>query len=113
MPRVLATGTGHVHVSGTATAAGTSVPVSFKASVTLVGVEGELEVEVTTTVDPRRFGMSRGLLGVGSSDPREPSAGSTHTLTCFPRLLIKTAINFNAGQQTMRSGASIRVYPGN
>ena len=58
--RVLATGTGHVHVSGTVIAAGTSVPVAFDASVRLI--EGDLEVEATTTVDPSRFGMSRGAL---------------------------------------------------
>ena len=41
-------------------AAGTSVPVTFDVSVRLI--EGDLEVEVTTTVDQSRFGMSRGPL---------------------------------------------------
>jgi polyisoprenoid-binding protein YceI len=58
--RVLGRGTGHVHVSGTVSAAGASVPVAFDASVRLIG--GELEVEATTAVDPRAFGMTRGPL---------------------------------------------------
>ena len=58
--RVLATETGRVHLSGTLTAAGTSLPVAFDASVRLI--EGDLEVEMTTMVDQRRFGMSRGPL---------------------------------------------------
>ena len=57
---IVAAGTGPVHVSGTLFAAGTSVPVAFDASVRLV--DGELEVEATTTVDQSRFGMSRGPL---------------------------------------------------
>jgi polyisoprenoid-binding protein YceI len=56
--RLVATGTGRVHVSGTLFAAGTSVPIAFDASVRLI--EGDLEVEATTTVDQSRFGMSRG-----------------------------------------------------
>jgi polyisoprenoid-binding protein YceI len=58
--RVVAAGTGRVHLSGTLFAAGTSVPVAFDASVRLI--EGDLEVEATTTVDQSRFGMSRGPL---------------------------------------------------
>jgi polyisoprenoid-binding protein YceI len=58
--RVLAAKTGRVHVSGTLFAAGRSVPVDFDASVRLI--EGELEVEATTTIDQSRFGMSRGPL---------------------------------------------------
>ena len=57
---VLATETGRVHLSGTLIAAGTSLPVAFDASVRLI--EGDLEVEMTTTVDQTRFGMSRGPL---------------------------------------------------
>lgn len=58
--RVLGTGNGSVHVSGQLIAAGTTVPVVLDASVRLV--DGELEVEATTTVDQSRFGMSRGPL---------------------------------------------------
>ncbi len=58
--RVLAAKTGRVHVSGTLFAAGTSVPVAFDASVRLI--EGELEVETTTTIDQSLFGMTRGPL---------------------------------------------------
>jgi polyisoprenoid-binding protein YceI len=58
--RVRATGIGLVHVSGTLSAAGKSVPVAFEASVRLV--DGELEVEATTTVDQSQFGMSSGPL---------------------------------------------------
>ena len=58
--RVIATGTGRVHLSGTLFAAGTSVSVALDASVRLI--EGDLEVEATTTVDPSRLGMSRGPL---------------------------------------------------
>ena len=48
-----------VHVSGTLTAAGTAFQVP--SSVRLI--DGELEVEATTTVDQSRLGMSRGPLG--------------------------------------------------
>ena len=58
--RLVATGTGRVYLSGTLFAAGTSVPVAFDASVRLV--EGDLDVEATTTVDQSRFGMSRSPL---------------------------------------------------
>jgi polyisoprenoid-binding protein YceI len=58
--RVLGTGRGGVHVSGVLTAAGASVPVIFDASVRVI--DGELEVEATTTVDQSSFGMSRGPL---------------------------------------------------
>jgi len=34
-------------------------------------------------------------------------------LTSFPRLLVKTAVKYSPGQQTMAPGASIRVYLGN
>jgi polyisoprenoid-binding protein YceI len=54
-------GNGDVHVSGELEAAGTSVPLAFDASVSFV--DGELELETTTTVDQRRFGMSEGPLG--------------------------------------------------
>jgi polyisoprenoid-binding protein YceI len=57
------TGLGHgqVRVSGELEAAGRSVPLEFDASVRMIG--GELEIEATTTVDQRRFGMSDGPLG--------------------------------------------------
>jgi polyisoprenoid-binding protein YceI len=54
-------GNGDVHVSGELDAAGTTVPLAFDASVRVV--DGELELEATTTVDQRRFGMSEGPLG--------------------------------------------------
>jgi polyisoprenoid-binding protein YceI len=57
---VLGTGRGGVHVSGVLTAVGKSVPVAFDASVRVI--DGELEVEATTTVDQSRFGMSGGPL---------------------------------------------------
>jgi polyisoprenoid-binding protein YceI len=49
---------GQVRVSGELTVAGTSVPLEFDASVRMIG--GELEIEATTAVDQRRFGMSPG-----------------------------------------------------
>jgi polyisoprenoid-binding protein YceI len=54
-------GNGDVHVSGELEAAGTSVPLAFDASVRVI--DGELELEATTTVDQGRFGMTKGLLG--------------------------------------------------
>ena len=59
--RVTGLGNGDVHVSGELEAAGTIVPLAFDASVRVI--DGELEVEATTTVDQRRFGMSEGPLG--------------------------------------------------
>jgi polyisoprenoid-binding protein YceI len=47
-------------VSGELEAAGTGVPVAFDASVRVI--DDELELEVETTVDQRRFGMSQGPL---------------------------------------------------
>jgi polyisoprenoid-binding protein YceI len=54
-------GNGHVHLSGELEAAGTSLPLTFDASVRMI--DGELELEATTMVDQRRFGMSEGPLG--------------------------------------------------
>jgi polyisoprenoid-binding protein YceI len=54
-------GNGEVHVSGELEAAGTTVPLEFDAAVTVI--DGELELEATTTVDQERFGMSDGPLG--------------------------------------------------
>jgi polyisoprenoid-binding protein YceI len=54
-------GNGNVHVSGELQAAGTTVPLAFDASVRVI--DGELELEATTTVDQGRFGMSEGRLG--------------------------------------------------
>jgi hypothetical protein len=34
-------------------------------------------------------------------------------LTCFPRVLVKTAVKYRPGQQTMIPGTSIHVYLGN
>jgi polyisoprenoid-binding protein YceI len=47
-------------VSGELDVAGTSVPLAFDASVRMIGAE--LELEATTTVDQRRFGMNQGPL---------------------------------------------------
>jgi polyisoprenoid-binding protein YceI len=53
---------GMLHVEGLLDAAGTVVPLRFDAAVQ--EVEGHLQVEATTTVDHRRFGMQSGLLGM-------------------------------------------------
>jgi polyisoprenoid-binding protein YceI len=53
-------GNGRVRVSGELDVAGTIVPLAFDASVQMIGVE--LELEATTTVDQRRFGMNQGPL---------------------------------------------------
>ena len=58
--RVDGLGNGRVHVSGELEAAGARVPVAFDA--TLRVIDGELELEATTTVDQRRIGMSQGPL---------------------------------------------------
>ena len=59
--RVTGLGNGRVHVSGELEAAGTTVPLAFDASVRVI--DGELELEATTTVDQGPFGMSEGPLG--------------------------------------------------
>ena len=51
-----------LHVEGNLEAAGNVVPLEFDATVQPAG-DG-LEVEATTTVDQRQFGMSSGLLGM-------------------------------------------------
>lgn len=51
-------GNGRVHVNGELTVAGAPVPIAFDASVRMI--DGALDLEATTTVDQRRFGMSRG-----------------------------------------------------
>jgi polyisoprenoid-binding protein YceI len=56
--RVSGLGNGDVHVSGYLEAAGTTVPLEFDAAVTFV--DGELELEATTSVDQGRFGISEG-----------------------------------------------------
>ena len=53
---------GMLHVVGNLEVAGIAEPLEFAATVRPAG-DG-LEVEATTTVDPRRFGMSSGLLGM-------------------------------------------------
>ena len=53
-------GSGRVRVSGELEAAGTTTPLAFDASVRVI--DGELELEATTTVDQRRLGMSQGPL---------------------------------------------------
>jgi polyisoprenoid-binding protein YceI len=54
-------GNGRVRVTGELDVAGTSVPLAFGASVRMIGAD--LELEATTTVDQRRFGMNQGPLG--------------------------------------------------
>jgi hypothetical protein len=49
-----------VHVSGELEVVGTTIPLAFDASVRVI--DGELELEATTTVDQRRIGMSQGPL---------------------------------------------------
>ncbi len=61
-------GDGMLHVQGDLEAAGVVVPVEFDAVVRQVGEE--LEVEARTTVDPRRFGMTSGHLGMIRSPAR-------------------------------------------
>jgi len=60
--RVHDVGEGTLHVVGNLEVAGTVEPLEFAATVQPVG-DG-LAIEATTTVDPRRFGMSSGLLGM-------------------------------------------------
>ncbi|HET8651001.1 MAG TPA: YceI family protein [Gaiellaceae bacterium] len=56
--RVTGLGSGRVRVRGELEAAGRRVPLTFDASVRLI--DGDLELEATTTVDQSRFGMSDG-----------------------------------------------------
>jgi polyisoprenoid-binding protein YceI len=58
--RITGLGNGQVHVHGQLEVAGTSIAMEFDASVRVI--DGELELETTTTVDQRRFAMSRGPL---------------------------------------------------
>ena len=58
--QVTGIGNGQVQVSGELDVAGTSVPLAFDASVRMIGAE--LELEATTTVDQRSFGMRQGPL---------------------------------------------------
>jgi polyisoprenoid-binding protein YceI len=60
--RVSAAGDGVLHVEGGLEAAGTVVPLEFDASV--MPIDGGLEIEATTGVDQRRFGMHSGPLGM-------------------------------------------------
>jgi polyisoprenoid-binding protein YceI len=55
-------GNGTLHVTGELEASGQAVPLSFDATKRELG--DELEIEATTTVDPRRLGMSSGKLGM-------------------------------------------------
>ena len=59
--QVTGLGNGDVHVNGELEAVGTTIPHAFDASVRVI--DGELEVEATTTVDQGRFGMSERPLG--------------------------------------------------
>lgn len=56
--RVTGLRSGRAHVSGELEAAGRRVPLAFDASVRLI--DGDLELDATTTVDQSRFGMSDG-----------------------------------------------------
>jgi polyisoprenoid-binding protein YceI len=60
--RVRHEGVGLMHVEGRLEVAGTAVPLELEATVEPVG-DG-LEVEATTTIDHRQFGMSSGQLGM-------------------------------------------------
>jgi polyisoprenoid-binding protein YceI len=55
---VTGVGSGRAHVNGELQAAGRRVPLAFDAAVRLI--DGDLELEVTTTVEQSRFGMSDG-----------------------------------------------------
>jgi polyisoprenoid-binding protein YceI len=55
-------GNGVLHVEGLLEAAGNRVLLEFDA--TVQPVDNGLELEATTAVDPRRLGMSAGLLGM-------------------------------------------------
>ena len=56
--RVTGLGSGRLRVSGELEAAGRREPLAFDASVRLI--DGDLELEATSTVDQGRFGMSDG-----------------------------------------------------
>jgi polyisoprenoid-binding protein YceI len=60
--RVRDAGDGTLHVEGDLEAAGKVVPLEFDA--TIQQVDHGLQVEATTTVDQRQFGMSGGRLGM-------------------------------------------------
>jgi polyisoprenoid-binding protein YceI len=60
--RVDDVGDGRIHVQGTLEAAGVVVPLEFDATAVQSG--DRLDVEAETVVDPRQFGMSRGMLGM-------------------------------------------------
>ena len=60
--RVHDAGDGTLHVEGGLEAAGMVVPLEFDA--TIEQIDDALEVEATTTVDPRQLGMSSGQLGM-------------------------------------------------
>jgi polyisoprenoid-binding protein YceI len=60
--RVRYRGDGTLHVEGGLEAAGTVVPLEFAATVRQF--DDTLEVEMTTTIDQRRLGMSSGRLGM-------------------------------------------------
>lgn len=53
---------GILHVEGELTAAGTTIPISFEAAIHEHGEE--VEIEATTTVDHRLFGMNWSPLGM-------------------------------------------------
>jgi polyisoprenoid-binding protein YceI len=53
---------GYLHVVGHLEAAGKSVLLEFPATTRWIG--DDLEIEATTTVDPRELGMSTGTLGM-------------------------------------------------
>ena len=95
--RVTGLGNGDVHMSGELEAAGTTVPLAFDASVRVI--DGELEVEATTTVDQGRFGMSDGPLG----NVRPPT--TVHVKARLVR--VESPIDFAA--QAVAAAAALRV----
>jgi polyisoprenoid-binding protein YceI len=82
--RVRDAGDGKLHVEGGLEAAGKVVPLEFDATVQQVG--HGLQIEATTTVDHRQFGMSSGQLGMirppvalhVSARLNETTKGDTH-----------------------------------
>ena len=60
--RVRQQGNGVLHIEGRLEAAGKVVPLEFDAAVQQV--DHDLEIEATTTVNPRELGMSSGPLGM-------------------------------------------------
>jgi polyisoprenoid-binding protein YceI len=93
--RVTGLGSGRAHLSGELEAAGKRVALAFDASVRLI--DGDLELEATTTVDQSRFGIGDGPL----RNVRRPT-----TLRVKTRL-VRVPFGFDGGR-----GGSDRVARG-